>query len=810
MNLERWLPRQLRTRFAVLALGCAGLLFLLTAPAIVGLSRMLLFERQARQAHEHLEIMMVQGDGELRAIRQQAVSLTDTLEQWSPRSLNDWYSLLQFAIEHLPKAETIRVIFRKDSPLAPEGAGGLYLTRKPDGTFERGVVSYQIDDPDSPAAEWFADLKDKKPAEYVDGVWSRPHIPPESPGRKVTTVVAPVIQSESEERQLAGVVTIDVATEAMRDSIKCRVPLQRHMAFIVDKNRKIALATREEPGMTKEEREAFAADIESRPDLLEDLEQLFDPNNPVGWFVARNPVDGSPTCFVFDEFPHNNSKFVLAVPKRDLEGDWYGLAIGVGALGIFTMLGMALLLRWSAGLATRNLDILREGVARVRAGDLRTQLSPGVSHDETADIIDAFNGMIAELQGAFQRTEQMARAQQRYATEMELARRIQKASLPEITLSPGCEIFARTLPAQEIGGDFYEYFPLPGGRLAFAIGDVSGKGLSAALFAARAVQLLRGAADSFDPAEAVTHVNAQLARSNAEMMFITLFFAVWDPARARLEWVNAGHNPPFLKRRDGSIERLDHRCGPAIGPVPGLTFESRTTAFSGGDELLAFTDGITEAPSASNEQFGEPRLAQLFAGPAGLEARAAAIVEAACAWQVAPDRFDDITLVLARALAPPATLTLPAHLAEIETVVNAVQAAARDGGMPEAGTKEIGLAVCEAVTNTIQHALRGDPAHMFSVYFGWSADSLVFRMEDEGPHFDPDALPLADTRSPLSQRPVGGLGWFLIRKVTDLASVERVGPVNILTLARNRNRSDLSPTSKIENPPPSAANPKNL
>lgn len=800
MNLERWLPRQLRTRFAVLALGCAGLLFLLTAPAIVGLSRMLLFERQARMAHEHLEIMMVQGDSEMRAIRQQAVSLTDTLEQWSPGSVNDWYWLLQFAIEQLPKAETIRVVFRKDSPLAPEGASGLYLTRKPDGKFERGIITYNLDDPASPAAAWFNDIKDKRPAEYVDGFWSRPHTPPESPGRKVTTAVAPVIQSESEDAQLAGVVTIDVATEAMRDSIKTHVPVQRHMAFIVDKDRKLLLATREEPGMNREDREAFATEIESRPDLLADMDKLFDPANPVGWFVDRNPVDGTPSCFLFDEFLHNNSKFVLVVPKRDLEGDWYGLAVGVGALGIFTMLGMALLLRWSAGLATRNLDILREGVARVRAGDLRTQLPPGVSHDETADIIDAFNGMIGELQTAFRRTEDLARTQQRYATEMELARRIQQASLPEITLSPGCEIFARTLPAQEIGGDFYEYFPLPGGRLAFAIGDVSGKGLSAALFAARAVQLLRGAADSFDPAGAVTHVNAQLARSNPEMMFITLFFAVWDPVRSELEWVNAGHNPPFLKRLDGLMERLGHRCGPAIGPVPGLAFQSRTSPFREGYELLAFTDGITEAPSASNEQFGEPRLARLFTDPAGLEARAGAIVEAVCAWQVEPDRFDDITLLLARAPAPPASLTLPADVAKIETVVDAVQAAARDGGMPEAAVKEVGLAVCEAVTNTIQHALGGDPARTFSVYYGWGGDSLVFRMEDDGPHFDPDALPRADTHSPLSQRPVGGLGWFLIRKVTDLAYVDRVGPVNILTLARSRNRPTIS--SNNENPKP--------
>lgn len=794
MNIERYLPRQLKARFAVLALGCAGFLFLITAPAIVGLGRMLLFEREALMAHEYLEVMISQGDGELRAIRQQAMSLTDTLEQWEPKGNDDWFRLLEFAIGRLPKADTIRVAFEKESPLGPQGVRGLYVKRLPGGQFERGGITYDIDDPDGPAGPWFGDLKSKKPSDYADGLWSRPHTPPESNGKKVMTTVAPVVQSESEMRTLAGVVAIDVTTETIRDSIKSRMPLKRHMAFIVNADRRIALATREEPGLDPGQREEFATEAEARPEMLSAFDAIFDASKPVGWFVADNPINGEPTCFLFDEFPHNSSKFVLAVPVRDLEGDWYGMAAGVGLLGVLTMTGMALLLRWTAGLATRNLDILRKGVANVRAGNLRAKLPGGVSHDETADIIDAFNGMVGELDVSFQRAEDLARRQQRAATEMDLARRIQRASLPEAIFAPGCELFAQTLPAQEIGGDFYEYFLLPGGRVAIALGDVSGKGVSAALFAARAGQLLRGAAATMGPAEAITHINAQLSRSNPEMMFVTLFFAVWEPTASRIEWVNAGHNPPFLIRRDGRIERLSQRGGPAIGPVRGLVFTSCVTEFCEGDQLTVFTDGITEAPDASGDQFGEERLSKLLVSSRGegLAGQAAPIVDAACAWQPDGDRFDDITLLLARAVACPAIGRYPASLTQIEPVVDAVRLAALGGGMGEAEAKEIGLATCEAVTNIIQYALAEDASRRFLVLFGWSGDSFIARFEDDGPPFDPDALPMADVGAPLDRRPVGGLGWFLIRKATDCARVERVGQDNILTLVRRRDRPTLS------------------
>lgn len=179
--------------------------------------------------------------------------------------------------------------------------------------------------------------------------------------------------------------------------------------------------------------------------------------------------------------------------------------------------------------------------------------------------------MADEIEHSLHRAEQLAGERERQASELDLARRIQESSLPGPIDLPGSEIVGRMLPAQEVAGDFYEHFPLPHGRVALIVGDVSGKSVSAALFAARAAQLLRSLASVLDPADALAQVNAMLARSNPEQMFVTLFFAVGDPARQTLHWINAGHNPPLLIRAD-ELQRAPRPARrPGARAAPGET-----------------------------------------------------------------------------------------------------------------------------------------------------------------------------------------------------------------------------------------------
>ncbi|MEI6034256.1 MAG: SpoIIE family protein phosphatase [Verrucomicrobiae bacterium] len=797
MSLERYLPRSLRARFTLLVLACTAAIFLCTAPFIVWQGQQLLFERQIHDIQDRLDATMSRGDSELRAIRQQAIAMTDVVEQSDPKGFDAWFEYMEFSLQRFPKAYGVRLAFEPGSELAPDGARAIYVHRGADGKPVRVHINYQPEDPASSGSKWYVPVRDM-PRDSLEGVWSSPFIAQEGKSETVLTCSVPISIADSGKAKFDGVAAMDVTIDTIIESLRAIHLASDFEIFVLDPSRRITISAQGGAKASAEADEELQATVRANPDAFRPFTRLQNHAEPLGWFVAINPYDGVKSCFLFASLQHNTSQLLYVIPMHVLNGDVFWLAGSVCLLGLASMAGMGFLIRWSAGLVTRNLNVLRQGVKNVRAGNLREMLPPATTHDETADVIDAFNGMVGELQNAFRRAEDLARQQQRAATELELARSIQQSALPGPLRLPGGRIFSSTLPAQEVGGDFYDAFDLPFGRAALALGDVSGKGVSAALFMVRASLLLRSAAAAMAPQDAIAQVNSMLVKANSEMMFVTLFFAVWDPIAGKLTCVNAGHNPPILLRADGTFERLDRRSGPAIGAMSGQEYPAWEIPFREGDLLAVYTDGITEAPDASGTQFGEDRLRKSLPVHEGnhLEVVTRKVVEEVVAWQGGHERFDDITLLLARATQPPSILELSASPDTIEDVVAAVEACARGGGMAEVSTHEISLAACEAVTNVITHALCSDPARKYRVYIAWGGDELMVRIEDDGPPFDPDSLPAVDLRAPLVDRPIGGLGWVLIRNATDDIRMDRISDTNILTLTRNRNRQTIGQNKK--------------
>jgi PAS domain S-box-containing protein len=204
-------------------------------------------------------------------------------------------------------------------------------------------------------------------------------------------------------------------------------------------------------------------------------------------------------------------------------------------------------------------------------------------------------------------------------------------------------------PANEVGGDLVDCFQV-GDRLVLVLGDVSHKGAGAALFMARTHSLIRGLAARPDaeslfraPAEAVRLVNAALVTNNAMCVFVTLFIATFDTQSGRLDFVRAGHVPPWLRRASGSLERLNAPGGPPLGLVEDFAYGEGTVALGPGDRLLAVTDGITEAADLSDAQFGEARVEAFLAGVGPQDADVLARLTAAVrAFESERPAFDDV------------------------------------------------------------------------------------------------------------------------------------------------------------------------
>ena len=242
---------------------------------------------------------------------------------------------------------------------------------------------------------------------------------------------------------------------------------------------------------------------------------------------------------------------------------------------------------------------------------------------------------------------------ERLNRELEIAREVQEYLFPQqLPTVPGLDYCGQCRPAREVGGDYYDFLELPEGKFGVAVGDVSGKGVGAALMMASLEASLRALASVVDdPAELMDRVNSLVCQASAANRYATLFYAQYDPATRRLSYVNAGHNPPIVLRNcAGSYQVLRLETG---GPVIGLLrhrYQRGLFSHEVGDLVVLFTDGVSESMNARSEEWGEDRLIEYVKTSHGLPASEAVrrILTAAAAFAAGAAQHDDMTLVVLR------------------------------------------------------------------------------------------------------------------------------------------------------------------
>ena len=328
--------------------------------------------------------------------------------------------------------------------------------------------------------------------------------------------------------------------------------------------------------------------------------------------VAAEAADGEPKRL--DEW--------LIVAKRDASGIIFGIARPLGeslreirAASVRNLgLGLGVIALAFLGIIpishrmTQNLSSLTAGVHQLAGGDFRTRV-PVRTTDEFGTLATAFNQMAADLE----RQQSLVVEQERLRRELELSRQIQTEMLPRTPLrSEAAEIAGISVPAREVGGDFFNYFDLPDGRLALLVGDVSGKGVSAALLMANAQATLRARLPrEFDLARLADSFDRELDRNTPSSVYLTLFMGILEEHGRVLRYVNAGHNPQFLIRRRGGIEPLSS-TGLPIALYAGHGYSEARVALEPGDLLFFYTDGLVEAENEIGDMFGAERLQQLL------------------------------------------------------------------------------------------------------------------------------------------------------------------------------------------------------
>jgi serine phosphatase RsbU (regulator of sigma subunit)/ketosteroid isomerase-like protein len=228
-------------------------------------------------------------------------------------------------------------------------------------------------------------------------------------------------------------------------------------------------------------------------------------------------------------------------------------------------------------------------------------------------IVEEWSESTGALEAMRQRLQQEMIERERIEQELQVARRIQHASLPkEVPALEGWQISPFYRPAREVGGDFYDFFELEDGRLGIVVGDATGHGVPAALVMASARSMLRAVAQASDsPGDVLRRVNDPLATAIPANMFVTCFYAILDPESGSLTYANAGHDLPYLYR-NSAAEELRAR-GMPLGLMPGMGYEEKQTILKAGEAALLYSDGLVEAHDPEGEMFGFPRLRALVA-----------------------------------------------------------------------------------------------------------------------------------------------------------------------------------------------------
>ena len=394
----------------------------------------------------------------------------------------------------------------------------------------------------------------------------------------------------------------------------------------------------------------------------------------------------------------------------------------------------------------------------------------------------------------------LSNQKERMESELTIARNIQMAMLPTrfppFPDYPGLNAYGVVVPAKEVGGDLFDFY-IRDSRLFFCVGDVSGKGVPASLVMAVTRSLFRSFTTYIDsPAQIVTQMNESLSgEGNDQNMFVTLLMGILDLSTGRLQYCNAGHDAPIHVQSGKEFRSLDCVPNLPLGVLSAFTFTDQQAQLEAGDTLFLYTDGLTEAENSEHELFGMQRIEQAIAQWKA-EMTAAEQVEAmqaAVATFVGEaEQSDDLTLFAIRLLSKMEgassqhqvanghySLVMRNDIQQIPTLAEWIDTL----GLPQDLNMPINLALEETVTNVMLYAYPGKSGRVL-VEAETSPGQVIFTISDTGIAFDPTKQEEPDITQGVEDRPIGGLGIYLVKQIMDDVRYERKEDKNILTLLK--------------------------
>jgi len=486
-------------------------------------------------------------------------------------------------------------------------------------------------------------------------------------------------------------------------------------------------------------------------------------NAPV--WIYHAPIDGT------------HWQFGLVVPEERIYAGvrrTFSVALSVGALALLSLTLLTLVV-------TRRvlspLGVLTERAEQVAKGALDFELPRVRRRDEVGRLTHAFDRMRHELADHLAELGRVAREQQRLASELEIAQQIQTALLPGAHfLDARCnnfELHAVLKPARTVGGDLYSYFMLHDQRFYIMVGDVSDKGIPAALFMARAITLAKALAPrAQSPQQLLQLLNQELCRNNDGCMFVSLLCGLLDTATGHFSMASAGHEPPVLWG-EGAPQLLEIETGPALGLDDEATYSSRRVRLRPGETLLMYTDGITEATDAELRMYGPERMLDCLGRYAahGAGDPAGYLLADVEAFAAGHGQADDITVLALRwhhagadGGASMLELTMPASIEAVFDALARCEEQLAAAGVAQGVRGDVRLVLEELMVNMAEHGRPHTGAARIELRMTLATDAVLVDLHHDGVPFNPLLSPEPLLTGDVADREIdGGLGIHLVR-----------------------------------------------
>ena len=506
-----------------------------------------------------------------------------------------------------------------------------------------GYINLGVDEYNFHQQDWY-----KIPKEMNTALWSEPYFDEGAGNILMTTYSVPFYKISNGKSEFLGIVTADISLSWLQEIVSSIKVLNNGFAFLLSKKGEII--THPNPNIIMKEN--IIDFVKNSPEEIS-LDMVYKMLAGEEGYERFESIYLKNFAWVFYiSLPSSNWSLAVIFPEDELYSSieiLYQVQVVLGIVGFILLLIM--IITFSKKL-TKPLYSLSKATKVIAQGNFDVSLPLVQSEDEIGDLTNSMQFMLRELKTYVKNLAETTAEKEKIESELRIAHEIQMGMIPK-TFPPfptrsDVDIYAELIPAKEVGGDLYDYFFLDDSHLCVTVGDVSGKGVPASLLMAVTRTLLRSKAQpGMKSDELVNLINENLYSDNESRLFVTYFLGIIDLSNGNFDYTSAGHNPPYVIRKNGTVELLESPHSYPLGISNRTSYKSSQIKLQFGDKLFLYTDGITEAMNLQEIMFEDDNLKTILDNnySESVEIIANEVMSGVQKFAEDQDQYDDMTVV---------------------------------------------------------------------------------------------------------------------------------------------------------------------